>query len=289
MKETENKQSERIKVVGYVRVSSASQAEEGISIPAQKEKIHQWANLHDAEILEIFEDNGISGVKSNRPGLKSAMELACKEKAVFVVYSLSRFSRSTTDTLKLTNQLQKAGAELVSVSEQIDTLSAAGKMVFRILAVLNEFEIEQGGERTKSALQYRRNQGKKLGGLVPFGYEADEEGLLTENESEQQIIQQIQKKHESGWKYVRIARWLNTNDIKTKTGKSWQIQTVKNIILSKPKTLKNQKPQKSGSNGLKSTVTYKRTTKAGKRLEGNGSTGNHRQNTKNTSNEIKKL
>jgi len=222
--------SDHLKVVGYVRVSSQEQANEGISLAAQKEKIKQWADLHDAEILEIFEDAGISGTKSNRPGLMSAMKMACQNKAVFVVYALSRFSRSTSDTLKFTAQLQKANAELVSVSEQIDTLSAAGKMVFRILSVLNEFESDLGGERTKAALDYRKQKGLKTGGFVPYGYTANKEGKLSIDPKEKQVIDEIKKMYESGSRYAEIARYLNSKGILTKTGKQWQIQTVKNIV-----------------------------------------------------------
>ncbi len=53
---------------------------------------------------------------------------------VLVVYSLSRLARNTTETLELGERLAKAGADLVSLSEKIDTTSAAGKMVFRMLA-----------------------------------------------------------------------------------------------------------------------------------------------------------
>jgi len=223
---------DRLQVVGYCRVSSVEQAEEGCSIEAQKDKIQQWADLHEAEILDVYQDAGISGTKANRPGLLSAMETACQKRAVFVVYSLSRFSRSTSDTLRLTSQLQKAGAELVSVSEQIDTISAAGKMVFRILAVLNEFETELGGERTKAALDWRKRQGLKTGGYVPYGYTADKDGKLTKNPAEQRIIQRILRMHSGGKRYAAIARYLNDHEIPSKTGKQWYIQTVKNVISS---------------------------------------------------------
>jgi len=76
-----------------------------------------------------------------------------------VVYSLSRLSRSTKDTLQIAEKLDKAGADLVSLSEQIDTTSASGKMVFRLMAVLNEFERDQISERTSAALQHKKAKG----------------------------------------------------------------------------------------------------------------------------------
>src|SRR6266581_6504849 len=82
---------------------------------------------------------------------------------VLVVYSLSRLARNTTETLELGERLAKAGADLVSLSEKIDTTSAAGKMVFRMLAVLAEFERDQISERTRVAMQHMRCEGKRVG------------------------------------------------------------------------------------------------------------------------------
>jgi site-specific DNA recombinase len=84
-----------------------------------------------------FEDAGLSGSRAdNRPALQSALTEACRRKAALVVYSLSRLARSTTGAIKISERLNKSGADLVSLSEHIDTTSAAGKMVFRLLAVL---------------------------------------------------------------------------------------------------------------------------------------------------------
>lgn len=65
------------------------------------------------------------------------------------------------------------GRDLVSLSEKIDTTSASGKMVFRLLAVLNEFERDQISDRTRFALAHKKANGEKTGGTVPFGYKVD--------------------------------------------------------------------------------------------------------------------
>ena len=87
-----------------------------------------------------------------RASLQAAVSAVCACGGVLVVYSLSRLARNTTETLELGKRLSKAGADLVSLSEKIDTTSAAGKMVFRMLAVLAEFERDQVSERTTMAL-----------------------------------------------------------------------------------------------------------------------------------------
>ncbi len=75
----------------------------------------------------------------------------CAETAVLVVYSLSRLSRSTRDSLIVADKLHKAGTDLFSLSERIDIITAAGKMVLRMLAVLKECECDQIGVMTMSA------------------------------------------------------------------------------------------------------------------------------------------
>jgi site-specific DNA recombinase len=67
-----------------------------------------------------------------------------------VVYSLSRLTRSTTDILHVSELMEQRGVDLVSLTEKIDTISAAGKMVFRMLSVLNEFERDLVSERTRN-------------------------------------------------------------------------------------------------------------------------------------------
>lgn len=217
--------------IGYVRVSTFRQADEGISIDAQKQKIKQWCDLNNAKLLEIFSDNGISGSSNNRPGFQAALDAAIKHQGIFVCYSMSRFYRGTIQTLRLTEQLEKAGADLVFINEQIDTCSPGGKMVFRIMAALNEFEVDQIRERTKMALDYRKSQGKKLGGDVPFGYDADSEGYLSENPTEQNVIKIIRKQLGShGLNYSQMAAYLNKNKHLTKRGLKWYPQTVKNVV-----------------------------------------------------------
>lgn len=77
------------------------------------------------------EDAGISGKGIlHRPGLQQAQQVACEKKAVLVIYSLSRLSRSTKNILQIAERLDKDGADLVSLSERIDTTSASGKRSF---------------------------------------------------------------------------------------------------------------------------------------------------------------
>lgn len=220
-------------VIGYVRVSTEGQVEEGVSLAAQAAKIRQWAELNDYEILGIHEDAGFSGSKmSQRPGLHEAIVSACKNKGALVVYSLSRLARSTRDTLSISEQLAKAGGELVSISEKIDTTSASGKMVFRLLAVLAEFERDQISERTKLALQHMRAAGKRVSRYAPYGFDLSPDCVeLVPNAKEAAVIKEIVKHGANGRSAGWIAKRLTEKRIPTKQGREvWSAKVVRTIL-----------------------------------------------------------
>ena len=111
----------------YIRVSTEGQATEGVSLEAQKAKIVAWCVANDIPMGNVFVDAGISGSRAdNRPSLSAALDCVCSDSGVLVVYSLSRLARSTKDTILISERLEKAGADLVSISEKLDTTSAAG-------------------------------------------------------------------------------------------------------------------------------------------------------------------
>jgi len=219
--------------IGYVRVSTGGQAEDGVSLDAQREKIEAWARLHDEEDLVMYEDAGISGGSMDqRPGLQEALREACRRKGVLVVYSLSRLARSTKDTLAISDALAKAKAELVSLSERIDTTSASGKMVFRMLAVLAEFERDQVSERTKAAMAHLRANRRRFSRFAPYGWTFDPSGTrLIPNDVEQEALVKIRGLRTNGLSYREIARQLNEDGVPTKQGKGpWTAKVVRSAV-----------------------------------------------------------
>ena len=204
--------------VGYVRVSTERQASEGVSLEAQEARIRAWAAAQGLEVAAVHVDAGLSGGKAaNRPGLQAALSDACRRHAPLVVYSLSRMARSTKDALAISERLDKAGADLVSLSEAIDTTSAAGKMVFRMLAVLAEFERDLVSERTTSALAFKRRQGERISGKIPYGYRLEGRSLV-EVPAEQEVIRLILEWRARGISLRTIAAELETRQIPRQNG-----------------------------------------------------------------------
>ncbi|XZE21810.1 recombinase family protein [Pirellulaceae bacterium SH449] len=218
--------------LAYIRVSTDDQVSEGVSLDAQEAKIKAWCLLNDYNLTEIFVDAGLSGGRAdNRPGLQSALQAACKTGAALVVYSLSRLARSTKDTIAIGEQLDKAGGDLISLCEKLDTSSASGKMIFRLLAVMAEFERDQIAERTRMALGHKKSLGERVG-TVPFGYDLDSDGVtLLPNELEQNTIWIIKELRARGLSLRAIAAELQNQGRPTKKGNTkWNHTSVQSIL-----------------------------------------------------------
>src|SRR5512133_2618137 len=119
-----------IKVVGYVRVSTDKQADRGVSLEAQLEKIRAMAVVQGAEVAEIIQDAGESAKSLERPGMARLLALVdAGAIQVVIIAKLDRLTRSVRDLGELMERFQKRGVSLVSVAESLDTGSAGGRLV----------------------------------------------------------------------------------------------------------------------------------------------------------------
>jgi site-specific DNA recombinase len=216
--------------IGYIRVSTSEQATEGVSLDAQRAKISAWAIANDYDLAGIYEDAGITGTSlGKRPGLREAIAETGKGMA-FVAYSISRIARSTRDMLQIADQIQSKGADLVSLTEKIDTTTAAGKMVFRMLAVLSEFERDVIAERTSGALAHKKAK-REVYSPIPLGFEACD-GLLLPSAAETEVIAKIRSMHLEGHTLRQIAACLNENGISGKKGGKYHASTIKAVLAN---------------------------------------------------------
>jgi len=222
-----------MRAIGYVRVSTTKQASEGISLEAQAEKIKAYCALKDLDLAWIVTDAGKSGSKANREGFQEVLSSCASGKVdAVVVYSISRFTRSTKDLLEFVDRhVIKGNVELHSISESLDTSTATGRFMLKVMGAMNELEREQAGERTKAALGHKREKGEKTGGDVPFGFALAADGkALVIDESEQAIIRLIESLRADGHSDNGIARYLNENGYQTKKGKGWSNVQVARIL-----------------------------------------------------------
>jgi len=234
------KKQRRAKVksaIGYIRVSTEKQANNGVSIETQREKIGQWAELNGYVLAHIYSDKGISGKNmKNRPGLEEALQNLLSENAL-VTYSLSRLSRSLKDTLQIVDQIHAKGADLVSLTEKIDTTTPQGTLIFNIFAALNQFERDLTAERVRDVMALKRSRGEKTGGRIPYGFDvAEKEGenrlvkTIIPNEEENDVVEIIKRSKKQGKSFRYIAKLLNSYGIPTKYGKLWTKTQIQQIL-----------------------------------------------------------
>jgi len=137
-------------LIGYARVSTEDQ-----SLDLQTDALNKTG-------CEKIYTEKISGMKDERPELQQLLDYARKGD-VLVVYKLDRLGRSTKRLIELSEELQEKGIELKSVRDNIDTTTAVGKAMFRMLAVLSEMERDLISERTRAGLESARARGRKGG------------------------------------------------------------------------------------------------------------------------------
>ncbi len=142
----------------YLRTSTFKQ-EKGHE--AQLKALRDWCSKNSIVNFEIYEDRGISGAKASRPGLDKLMKDARngKIKSV-VVYSFSRFARSTHHLLSALTEFNSLDVGFNSISESIDTTSALGRAVFVIISAISELERELISERVKCGLENAKSKGR---------------------------------------------------------------------------------------------------------------------------------
>ena len=217
-----------MRAIGYTRVSTEGQATDGVSLDAQRARIESWCIANGYELVAVYEDAGISGKSTKqRDGLKAALA-AARNGVALVCYSMSRLARSLPDMLTIAEQVKRQKADLVSLSERVDTTSAAGKLQFHMFAALGEFERDLISERTREALAYKRAVGEVYA-PTPFGYEAVE-GRLREVKAEAVIVAEILRRRDAGDTLAAIANDLNERGIVGKRGGSWHPSTVRYLV-----------------------------------------------------------
>lgn len=218
---------------GYCRVSTNRQAEEGISLDLQKERITAYAIAKGLKLTDIIVDGGRSGKNlKNRPGIQRVFNIIQLGKAEHVIcYKLDRAFRSTKDALKTVEFFQQHEITFHSVCESIDTQSANGILFYTILCAMAQWERQIISERVKDAWKKKRSMGQKTGGYEPYGLYSLK-GKLLPCESEQKLIESIRYLRSEGHILTSIADQLNQQNILTKTGKQWTYGTVSHVLRS---------------------------------------------------------
>ena len=203
-------------VVGYIRVSTSEQGENGLGLEAQRTAIQASCEGRGWTLLRIEEDV-LSGRTLARPGLASALAaVRSGEAAGLVVAKLDRLSRSVVDFGRLLQEATKAGWNIVALDFGLDLSTPQGKLVANVLMSVAEWEREIIGVRTREALAVKRASGVRLG---------------RPRSLPRPVRARIAKLRSQGTSFAKIADELNRDAIPTaQGGKRWYPSSVRAVL-----------------------------------------------------------
>ena len=149
-----------MKAAIYARVSTTN----GQDPTVQTRELKEYCERRGWKMAGEYVDTGISGTKEKRPELDKLMSDAHRRRFdAIVVWKFDRFARSVSHLLRALETFKALGVEFVSLSEQVDTSTPTGKMVFTVLGAVAELERSLIAERVRAGLRNARAKGKKLG------------------------------------------------------------------------------------------------------------------------------
>src|SRR4030066_127277 len=224
-----------MKAAIYARVSSEKQAEKDLSIPAQLKALRKYALEHGWDIVHEYIDEAESAKSANRPAFQEMIAAAKKKEKPFdsiLVWKLSRFARNREDSIIYKSLLLKRGISVISINEKIDD-SASGRLLEGRIEVIDEFYSANLAQDTMRGMKENISRGFFNGGNVPFGYRkvkvpvnGSQKTKLELNESEAHIVKRAFQMALKGKGGKEIARVLNTEGLRTRTGKLFGTTTI---------------------------------------------------------------
>lgn len=212
----------------YMRVSTEDQAREGFSLPEQKERLESFCKFKGYEIIDYYEDAGISAKTGNyRPEFERLKnDIKAKKVNTIVALKLDRITRSIYDWENLMTFLDENDAYLDCVNDEINTTSANGKMISRLLMSVSQNEIERTSERTKIGMAGAIKQGH-IPHVAPLGYKHENKKLVIDYTTKDIVIR-IFDLYYNGMSYKKISNLLNKEKVLGKD--NWRDSTIVGII-----------------------------------------------------------
>lgn len=212
----------------YMRVSTEDQAKEGFSLPEQKERLESFCKFKGYEIVEYYQDAGLSAKTGNhRPEFERLKnDIKSKKINTIVALKLDRITRSIYDWENLMTFLDENDAYLDCVNDEINTTTANGKMISRLLMSVSQNEIERTSERTKIGLAGAIKSGH-IPHIAPLGYKHEDKKLVIDYATKDVVVR-IFDLYYNGYSYKKISNILNEEQVLGKT--NWRDSTIVTIL-----------------------------------------------------------
>ena len=211
-----------------MRVSTEDQVREGFSLPEQKERLEAYCKFKGYEIIDYYQDAGISAKTGNYRPEFERLKADIKSKKINTIISLKldRFTRSIYDWEELITFLDENDAYIDCVNDDINTTTANGKMISRLLVSVSQNEIERTSERTKIGLAGAIKQGH-IPHIAPLGYKHENKTLVIDY-STKDVVVRIFDLYYNGYSYQKISTLFNEEKVLSKN--NWRDSTIQNIL-----------------------------------------------------------
>ena len=212
----------------YMRVSTEDQAREGFSLPEQRERLETFCKFKGYEIIDYYQDAGISAKTGNlRPEFERLKEdIKSKKINTIISLKLDRITRSIYDWENLITFLDENNAYIDCANDEVNTTTANGKMISRLLMSVSQNEIERTSERTKIGLAGAIKQGH-IPSKAPLGYKHENKKLVIDY-STKDIVVRIFELYYNGYSYQKISNLFNEEKVLGKD--NWRDSTIVGIL-----------------------------------------------------------
>ncbi len=211
----------------YARVATSEQLND-VSIESQVEQLRTYLNKKGYSDIEVFADEGYSGKNFDRPEFQRLIKNLDRFNAI-AVWKLDRISRNNRDVLSLINDYLRPSEKKLLVSTcDIDSSTGNGYMFIALLGTFSEYERQIRFERISHGMKRRARLGK-WSGRVMIGYDLNN-GELTINKRESEIVKEIFELRISMSSYKSIADHINAKGYRTKRGNNFSVNAVKTIL-----------------------------------------------------------
>ena len=227
----------KLRAIGYLRVSTAGQAERGMGLASQRDRVQEYVGAKGYELCEVVEEAASGGVRSDevfswehRPVLLRLLDRAKDgEYDTLVVAKLDRLSRDHTTLVVIERQLQRHRVVVESVAEEQNGDGPLAEFIRGQLALVAQLERSMILERVGAGKAKKKQLGRHVHGRIPYGYTSTD-GVLAPAPDSAAIVRSIFADVRAGDSPGRIARALNGKKVTSPQGRQWSAKTVTLLI-----------------------------------------------------------